>query len=334
MIRPPMDPATGVRRIKQAPHEMTAAMTAAGDLFVLAHLGIPRIDAAQWSLTIDGLVDQARTLTFDELRALPRTTVEAVHQCCGNPLEPFVPARRVANVRWTGVDLATLLSEVGIDPRARFLWSYGLDSGNFAGTSCDWFVKDLPLERLAMGGTLVAYELNGAPLPAEHGFPVRLVVPGYYGTNSVKWLWRLHLAAERSEGPFTTTYYNDPATPEAIAAGLPARRPVWAVAPESVIVAPAPDATVALGQPVDIRGWAWSFHGIAGVEISVDDGAHFARASLEPRHDWAWQRFSLSWQPRARGEVRLCARAFEATGAAQPNEGRRNAIHTVRLKVV
>ena len=70
--------------------------------------------------------------------------------------------------------------------------------GDFAGTSCDWFVKDLPVARLAAGDLLLAYELNGAPLPAEHGFPVRLVVPGYYGTNSVKWLWRLHLAEGRA----------------------------------------------------------------------------------------------------------------------------------------
>ena len=137
--------------------------------------------------------------------------MEAVHQCCGSPLEPNVPTRRVTNVRWGGVDLAALLDELEIDPRARFLWSYGLDGGDFAGTSCDWFVKDLPLERLAAGDVLLAYELNGAPLPAEHGFPVRLVVPGYYGTNSVKWLWRLHLAEHRADGPFTTVFYNDSA---------------------------------------------------------------------------------------------------------------------------
>lgn len=163
--------------------------------------GVPRVDPAPWSLTIDGLVGRPRTSTLDELKALPKKIVEAVHQSCGSPLEPTVPTRRVANVRWDGVELAPLLAEVGIHPEARFLWSYGLDGGEFAGTSCDWFVKDLPLERLPAGDVLLAYELNGAPLPAEHGFPVRLVVPGYYGTNSVKWLWRLHFAAHRAKGP-------------------------------------------------------------------------------------------------------------------------------------
>jgi len=181
-----MGPSVGVRSIKQRPHEMTDAVTATDDVFVLAHLGVPRVDPARWSLVIDGLVRRTRILTLDELRARPKKIVEAVHQCCGNPLEPTVATRRIANVRWGGADLVMLLDELGIDPLARYLWSYGLDGREFAGTTCDWFIKDLPLARLAGGDVLLAHELNGMPLPAEHGFPVRLAVPGYYGTNSVK----------------------------------------------------------------------------------------------------------------------------------------------------
>jgi sulfane dehydrogenase subunit SoxC len=332
--RPPMEPASGVRRVKLRPHETTDAGTGTENLFVLAHLGVPRVDPGQWSLGIDGLVGRAHTLNLDELKARPKKTVETVHQCCGNPLEPNVPTRRVTNVRWGGVDLAALLSELEIDPHARFLWSYGLDGGDFAGTSCDWFVKDLPLERLAAGDVLLAYELNGAPLPAEHGFPVRLVVPGYYGTNSVKWLWRLHLAERRVEGLFTTVFYNDSVSAEDVAAGLPSRRPVWAIAPESIIVAPAPDAVVAAGEVTEIWGWAWSFRGIAAVEVSVDGGTSFTRATLEGRRGWRWQRFSLPWRPTDRGEVLLSARTLEAGGAVQPIEGTRNSIHTIPVVVV
>lgn len=331
--RPPMEPAVGVRRVPLRPHEMTGALTATEDLFVLAHLGIPRVDPAQWSLAIDGLVRRTQVFTLDDLKARPKTMVEAMHQCVGNPLEPNVPTRRVANVRWGGVDLAALLDELAIEPQARFLWSYGLDGGDFAGTSCDWYVKDLPLERLAAGGVLLAYELSGAPLPAEHGFPVRLVVPGYYGTNSVKWLWRMHLAERRAEGPFTTVFYNDSRSAVDIAAGLPSLRPVWAIAPESLIVAPAPDAVVAVGEPIEIWGWAWSFRGIAAAEVSVDGGATFTRAALEPRRGWRWQRFSLRWRPSDRGEALLSVRALEADGTGQPFEGARNAIHTVPIVV-
>src|SRR5262245_34994932 len=270
--RPPMNPASGVHRVKLRPHETTDGLTAAEDLFLIAHLGVPRVDPMRWSLSIDGLAGRTRILRLDELKARPKRTVESVHQCCGSPFEPTVPKRRVANLRWGGADLAGLLDEVGIDPRARFLWSFGLDGGDFAGTVSDWFVKDLPLERLAAGDVLLAYELNGAPLPAEHGFPVRLVVPGYYGTNSVKWLWRLHLAERRAEGPFTTTLYNDRLGAGDVAAGLPPLRPVWAIAPESIIVAPVPDAVVAADEPVEIWGWAWSFRGMTAVEISLDHG--------------------------------------------------------------
>ena len=170
---------------------------------------------------------------------------------------------------------------------------------------------------------LLAYELNGAPLPAEHGFPVRLVVPGYYGTNSVKWLWRLHLAGHRAEGPFTTEFYNDRLGADDVAAGLPSRRPVWALAPESIIVAPAPDTVVAAGELTEIWGWAWSYRGIAAAEVSVDGGASFTRATLEQRSGWAWQRFSLPWRPsRSR---RGAAQRSRARGRRRRPAARRRA---------
>jgi len=244
-----------------------------------------------------------------------------------------VPTRRVANVRWGGVDLAALLDQLDIDPRARFLWSFGLDGGDFAGTHCDWYLKDLPLERLAVGDVLIAYELNGAPLPAEHGFPARLVVPGYYGTNSVKWLWRLQLAEDRAEGLFASDLYNDSVGAGDVAAGLPSRRPVWATAPDSIIVSPSPDAVVEVDRPVEIEGWAWSFRGIASVLVSVDNGASFRQATLEERRGWAWQRFSLPWRPSELGEAVITVRATEASGVGQPPEGARNAMHKVRILV-
>jgi hypothetical protein len=146
-------------------------------------------------------------------------------------------------------------------------------------------------------------------------------------------VWRLHVASHRAHTPFTTSLYNDAADEHDIAAGLPARRPVWAIAPESIIVAPAPDASIALGERTEIRGWAWSFGGVARAEVSVDGGASFARALLEQRHGWSWQRFSLSWQPATRGEALLSVRAFGASGIGQPPDGARNAIHTVRVLV-
>lgn len=331
--RPPMDPIGGVRHLTLRPHEMTADVTATGDLFVIAHMGVPRVDPAAWSLTVDGMVGRPVSLDLADLKARPKRVVEAVHHCAGSPLAPTVPTHRAANLRWGGADLAELLAAVGVEPGASFLWSYGLDGGEFAGAACEWYLKDLPLARVAAGDVLLAWELNGEPLRPEHGAPVRLVVPGYYGTNSVKWLWRLHLANRRAEGRFTTELYNDAAGPSEIAAGLPAWRPVWAMAPHAIVVSPAPDAVVAVGETVEIAGRAWSSDGIASVEVSVDGGASYQCASLEPRRGWAWQRFRLPWRPAERGEALIAARASEAGGTAQPHDGARNAIHTVRVAV-
>ena len=119
-----MDPASGILREKLRPHELTDAVTATENLFLIAHLGVPHVDPARWSLTVDGLVHRAQTLTLDDLKARPKRTVEAVHHCCGSPLKPKVPTRRFANLRWGGVDLAALLDELKIDAQVRFLWSY------------------------------------------------------------------------------------------------------------------------------------------------------------------------------------------------------------------
>jgi sulfane dehydrogenase subunit SoxC len=159
---------------------------------------------------ITGLVERPTTLSLADLRRLPVRQVESFHQCAGAPRRPDVAARRSANVVWRGVDLADLLRRCGIRNEARFLWAYGLDHGGYDGVSARWYVKDMPLTRLGEGGVLLAYAVNGEPLKPEHGFPLRLVVPGYYGTNAVKWLWRLELAEARAGGPFTTELYNDP----------------------------------------------------------------------------------------------------------------------------
>lgn len=107
-VRPPMGPPQRVMRLQ--PHQLTDRVTPSRDLFVLAHLGVPQVDAARWTLSVEGLLRHPMRLDLTQLLALPKREVEAVHQCCGNPLEPFVPTRRVSNVRWGGADLAALLS--------------------------------------------------------------------------------------------------------------------------------------------------------------------------------------------------------------------------------
>ncbi len=175
--------------------------------------------------------------SHSELMQRPRVEVTSVHQCCGNPMRPDVPTRRVCNVTWGGVRLADLIADCELIPAAQFIWLSGADCGVFEGVDCDAYVKDLCIDRVA-DDVLVAYEMNGAPLRPENGYPARLVVPGYYGTNSVKWLNRLTLADTRAKGPFTTRWYND-AVRDASGQPTGATSPVWSIAPELVIVSPA-----------------------------------------------------------------------------------------------
>jgi sulfane dehydrogenase subunit SoxC len=317
----PMDPPRTFRRVPLLPHQLQSRVTAQRDLFVLAHVGVPRIDVKTWTLSITGLVRDGTSFTFDQIRQMPKKQVEAFHGCAGYPSNPKIATRRVGNVVWGGVDLKTLLDNLGVLPDARFLWSYGLDSGEYDGVRSDRYLKDCPLERLVHGDVLLAYEINGEPLDAEHGFPLRLLIPGFYGTNSVKWLSRLHLASARADGPFTTQLYND-----AIEGGT---RPVWQIAPESVIVSPSPDMQIG-ADAVDIWGWAWADGGVSAVEISTDGGQTWRAADLDKPAGWAWQKFRASWQPEGVGEAVLMSRATSEQGT-QPLADWRNCVHAVRM---
>jgi DMSO/TMAO reductase YedYZ molybdopterin-dependent catalytic subunit len=166
--------------------------------------------------------------------------------------------------------------------------------------------------------------MNGLPLTPDRGGPVRLVVPGWYGTNSVKWLGTLTVADRRAPGPYTTRFYNDPSP------GGP--KPVWAVAPESVITSPSPVDELVAGEPVLVQGWAWAESGVSVVELSCDGSATWLAANLESRVDFGWQGFSL-WLTFAAGRHELCCRCFDKSGNGQPAVGARNAVHTVTLDV-
>jgi DMSO/TMAO reductase YedYZ molybdopterin-dependent catalytic subunit len=247
-------------------------------------------------------------------------------------LQPSEPTRRVCNVIWGGARLVDLLADCRPRETARYLWSRGADYGAFSDVEIDAYVKDLPLAR-AQDDVLIAYEINGKALPAEHGFPARLVVPGFYGTNSVKWLTAMTLAEGRATGPFTTRWYNDPMRDSA-GRETGARTPVWSIAPESLIVAPAPNATLAAMVEHEIWGWAWADGGVAVVEVQIGDEAPWLPATLEPPHGRQWQRFSFAWLPQGPGGVTLASRAISRAGAAQPMAGHRNAVHAVAVSVV
>jgi len=315
--------------IPAKPHELTDRITPQEKFITLCHLGIPDIAANSWRLRVEGLVDHPTTYGFNDLKSFAKREVESVHQCAGSPLNPTAPTQRVCNVVWGGAWLADLLQPCGIKAQARYIWSFGSDYGEFAGETCDSYGKDFPLERLAQD-VLVAYEMNGEPLRSENGYPARLVVPGYYGTNSVKWLSRIRLAAQRASGPFTTKWYNDDVEgPDGEPSGR--TRPVWSIAPQSVIVFPGPSGSAADSHR-EIWGWAWADGGVDRVEVSLDAGETWSNAEVEPRTQMSWQRFSTAWPDAFASSQMLMSRATSRNGEIQPSHSRRNAIFAVQVE--
>jgi DMSO/TMAO reductase YedYZ molybdopterin-dependent catalytic subunit len=239
------------------------------------------------------------------------------------PAEPTPD--RVANVVWRGIRLRDVLERCGYDSQATHLWADGYDTGSFEGIAVDNYQKDLPIAKALQDEVLLAFEINGEPLSAYRGGPVRLVVPGWYGTNSVKWLRTLRLADRRAGGPFTTIWYNDKD-----ASGI--RRPVWAVAPDSAIVTPAAGEKINSGE-VTIRGWTWGEHDIARVDFSTDGGATWTPASLSPRTGKSWQAFSAYVRLDQSGPIRIISRATDVKGEVQPMSGARNASVAVEVQI-
>jgi sulfane dehydrogenase subunit SoxC len=317
--RPPgtvMSPSGTVKR-QRPPEALGAAVTAVDDLYVIGHFGIAHVPAPSWRLHVGGHLRRPLELDLDALRAMPSVTEQAVLECFGNPLRPDEPTRRVGNVVWRGTPVAAVLELAGAED-AGLLWAEGHDSGVFEGTPCGEYLKDLPLDVVRERG-LLAYEMNGEPLTVEHGHPVRLFVPGYFGTNNVKWLRRLTVADDRPDHLFTTTLYRRPA-PDG--AGLV---PVRDLDVNSLVT-----EVRDTGPTMLVTGWAWGSAPVVEVEVGADDDGRPVRAVLDPPVGGAfsWRRFRAEL-PHPLGARVVWARARDASGARQPTSGARNARHVV-----
>lgn len=322
-----MDPPTPFKRLGPV-SGLKEFVTPTERVHVLAHLGVAQVDPEQWELRIDGLVERPLVLDLDELLRFPARELAAVFECYGNPLQPDLPTRSVANVVWRGVPLADLLARAGARAPARLVCFEGMDSGTFADVYCERYVKDIPLARALQDDVLVAYAMNGAPLTPEHGFPARAVVPGYFGTNSVKWLSRITLTEERPEGLFTTRLYN-----RCVDRGGRERvEPAQELDVNAVIVRPADHDRMPPGRHL-VTGWAWSASEVARVEVSTDGGASWYDSYVvAPGSAPTWQRFGFEWDAAASGSYEIRARTTDSGGRVQPNTGR-NAVHAITVTV-
>lgn len=329
-----LDPAGFFIRPPPPPHALSADMTDDTQLFQTIHMGAAVVDERRWKLVVDGMVERPFSFTLAQLKCMPRATVTSFHECYGSPVAPPVHALwRVGNVEWTGVRLRDLLCLAVPKSGATYVWSQGLDSGSFAGVSADRYEKDLPISKALGPDVLIAYEMNGEPLSRHRGGPARLVVPGWFGTNSTKWICRLSLQDHRAVGPFTTRFYNevDPTDPKA-----QRLRPVWTVEPNSMIIRPEP-GEVLHGQRVKVWGRAWGCEEITRVGLSLDGGKTWlpdTTVSVAPRKGFGWQLFQANMSIPRPGKCLLVARATDATGMSQPLSGRRNHVHSIEIEVL
>ncbi|MFD3546958.1 sulfite oxidase [Streptomyces sp. NPDC058655] len=305
-------------------------VTPPGLHYVLVHYDIPAADPGAWRLTVGGLVRTPLALAPADLLARPAVTLRITMECAGNgrarlnprPISQPWLVEAVGTADWTGVPLSGVLAEAGIRPDAVEAVFTGADHGIERGVEQD-YRRSLPLSAATAEDpqVLIAYAMNGRPLPPQHGHPLRLVVPGWYGMAHVKWLRDITLV----DAPFTgfqqTEAYRYRQAPE------DPGEPVTLIAPRALMVPPGfPDfmsrVRIVHPGPVRLEGRAWSGHGpVVRVEVSADDGRSWADAELTPpgAHRWAWQSWQRTWSATP-GTHLLTARATDADGRTQPLE--------------
>lgn len=293
----------------------------AGSHFVRTHGAVPSGSPSRQrpgpGLRIDGAVARPLDFTVHALRRRPQHEICAVLECAGNGRRHFVPPAdgdqwgdgAVSCARWSGVPLAALLEEAGVSPDATALACHGessLDSGGF--------VRGLPLDAALRRDVVVALVHEDEPLRPEHGAPLRLVVPGWYGVAWTKWLTRVEVLDRPFTGYWNTERYivRRPGEPD---------RPLTTLPCKAVVTSPRELVTCRPCEPVDLRGFAWSGHAtVNAVDVSDDGGATWWPTALEPGDGpWAWSSWSARWWPPAvPGRYELVVRATDATGHVQP----------------
>jgi len=304
-------------------------ITPTKSFYVRTHFPIPKIDKNRWRLRVEGEVERPFEINYGELIKLESQKIPVTLECAGNNrnfLDPKVKGVQwglgaVGNAEWTGVPLSILLDRAGIKPSAREIILEGADRGKLEDPKSPAgeikFSRSIPLEKAR--DVLLAYKMNDVDLPAEHGFPVRAIVPGWYAMASIKWLQRIAVTDKPFNGYYQTLDYafweRRGGNAELVA--------LSEMQIKAEIAEPREGETVSANSNVRVHGAAWTGNGeIAKVEISSDDGATWNEAKLlgESKPN-AWRLWEFNWKTPARpGKVTLIARATDSEGRTQPIE--------------
>jgi sulfane dehydrogenase subunit SoxC len=311
---------------------LRSPLTPPGLHYVLTHYDIPEVDPTTWRLRVEGHVRRPLELSLREVQALPRVTLAVTMECAGNgrallaprPLsQPWIH-EAVGTAEWSGTPLSKLLDRAGLGSNAVEVSFEGLDRGVEAGIS-QHFERSLPVRETARPEVLLAYEMNGGPLPPQHGFPLRLVVPGWYGMASVKWLRRITVLAEPFGGHQQAVAYRLRATEEDEGTPLSRMSPRSLMVPPGIPEFPSRVRHLRSGR-VRIDGRAWSgWARVVRVDVSPDGGRSWGKATLgHTPGEHVWIGWSFDWEATP-GTYELCSRATDETGRTQPLDPEWNA---------
>jgi DMSO/TMAO reductase YedYZ molybdopterin-dependent catalytic subunit len=307
---------------------MTDWITPVNHFFVRNHMFEPaKIDASTWKLTIGGEVEKPLTLTLADLEKVPVHSVTNAMECAGNGRSlhnPKVPGIQwgkgaVGNAKFSGPSLKVVLEKAGVKDTGKHVMFRGLDE---VPGKVPPFIRSIPIEKAIDADTLIATYMNGAPLTQHHGFPARVVTPGWAGAASCKWLTEITVLDKPADGNFMIPGYRMPNTPV---------KPGEAVKPEdthsvmgltvkSLIAAPSDGAKLKPGKQ-EIKGVAWAGEAdITKIEISTDGGSSWSSAELGKDHvRYAWRLWSYAWKPAKSGDYVILSRATDSQGRVQPD---------------
>lgn len=317
--------------------------------FVRSHFAVPTIDLTTWRLRVEGAVQNPLELTYDEVRRLPSRTAPALLECSGNSRVFITPRAEglpwelgaVGTAEWTGVPLAAVLERAGVRAGAVEVILEGADAGEVRPHHNPYqspgrinFARSLPLAK-ARQDVLLAHQMNGSSLPAAHGYPLRAIVPGWYGMASTKWLSRIVVTDRPFQGFFQTmeyAYYER-------RHGLPSLTPVTELQVKALIARPMRNEVITPGQSYRVHGAAWTTGGdVTRVEVSTNGGQTWTLARLlEQPVTHAWRLWEYTWEaPRQPGRHTLMARATDSRGRTQPERhdpDRRNTMINFTLPI-
>ena len=298
--------------------------------YIRSHFPVPQIETAGWRLRLEGAVREAHDWSLADLRQLPATTIPATLECAGNSRVFLVPKVKgtqwelgaVGNAQWTGVSLGEVLRQAGVKEGALEVILEGADSGTISEAPKPagkiHYARSVPLGK-ALGEVLLAYEMNGEPLTPSHGFPLRAIVPGWYGMAAVKWLQRIVVTDRPYNGYYQTVDYAFWQRDEAGVRLVP----ITEMQVKAAIARPGINEVIAAGKDYKIAGAAWTSEAeIAKVEVSTNGGNSWQLASLgKEKERNCWQLWEYDWSvPQAPGRCVLMARATDSRGRTQPME--------------